>query len=291
MSINRNIMNLKRNFKLLLLLTLFSSAQATQISIPLSELQMMEIGKRIWKNECDGTISGLTSWNQGEGFPSLGIAHAIWYPAGKRDRFEESWPIMARALKIDGFPVEPWMLKSCPWFTRAAFMADLNGPRLTALRALLAKSVASQARYAAQRLEQALPKMLKNLPPAEAAKVESNFVRVAKEPLGFYALIDYVNFKGEGVNTAERYHGQGWGLLQVLEKMSTSGPALPAFVQAATKVLEQRVKNSPPARHESQWLPNWKHRVRTYQATGYRLQAKIRSSTIKIETIKNSDFL
>ena len=32
-------------------------------------------------------------------------------------------------------------------------------------------------------------------------------------------LIDYVNFKGEGVLETERYRGRGWGLLQVLEGM------------------------------------------------------------------------
>ena len=261
---NKN-MTMEKNFRFLfLLLLLLSTAQAMQDFMPFSEVQMREIGKLIWKNECDGTISGLTSWNKGEGFPSLGIAHAIWYPAGKRDRFEESWPAMARALQADGFPVEPWMLGACPWKTRAAFMADLNGSRLTTLRALLAGSVASQAKYTAQRLEQALLKMLKNLPPAKAAKVEANFARVAKEPMGFYALIDYVNFKGEGINPSEQYNGQGWGLLQVLEKMPVSGPALPAFVQAATEVLQQRVNNSPSAHHEIQWLPGWENRLKTY---------------------------
>jgi len=247
-----------------LLLSLVSSVYAASNSVPLSKIQMMKIGKRIWKNECDGRVSGLTSWNKGEAFPSLGIAHCIWYPAGKRDRFEESWPSMARALKVDGFPVKVWMLGACPWETRSAFMADLNGPRLRNLRALLAQSVASQTRYTARRLEQALPKMLKNLPSSEATRVNKNFMRVAKAPMGFYALIDYVNFKGEGVNPTERYHGQGWGLLQVLENMSPREPALPAFVQAAPMVLQRRVKNSPPARHEVTWLPGWEKRLQSY---------------------------
>ena len=29
-------------------------------------------------------------------------------------------------------------------------------------------------------------------------------------------MIDYVNFKGDGLKPTERYKGEGWGLLQVL---------------------------------------------------------------------------
>ena len=68
----------------LVLMPLFS-AQAG--SVKLTDKQALEIGKRIWANECAGTISGLTSWNKGEAFPSLGIAHFIWYPPGKRGPF------------------------------------------------------------------------------------------------------------------------------------------------------------------------------------------------------------
>jgi len=73
-----------------------------------------------------------------------------------------------------------------------------------------------------------------------------------------------VNFKGEGVSPAERYNGQGWGLLQVLETMPTSGKALPEFSKAADIVLTRRVKNSPPARNEAKWLPGWRNRLSTY---------------------------
>jgi hypothetical protein len=77
-------------------------------------------------------------------------------------------------------------------------------------------------------------------------------------------LMDYVNFKGEGVSPSERYRGQGWGLLQVLETMPATGPAIPAFVEAADKVLTRRVANSPPARGEARWLAGWRNRLETY---------------------------
>ena len=241
------------------------SSLAVQASTAaLSDSQGLEIGRRIWKNECAGTVSGLTSWNKGEEFPSLGIAHFIWYPAGRTGPFEESWPGLARFLKSQGVPVEDWMLGTCPWKNRDAFMADIDGPRLTALRAMLSKTVAAQARYAAMRMEAALPKMLAATQPAQRANIESNFRRVAAEPLGFYALMDYVNFKGEGVNPAERYNGQGWGLLQVLETMPVTGKALPEFARAADAVLTRRVQNAPPARNEAKWLLGWRNRLQTY---------------------------
>jgi len=241
-----------------------SSLAAQASTVALSDSQALEIGRRIWKNECAGTVSGLTSWNKGEEFPSLGIAHFIWYPAGRTGPFEESWPGLARFLKTQGVPVEDWMLGACPWKNRDAFMADLDGPGLTALRAMLSKTVAAQARYAAMRMEAALPKMLAATTPAQRAKIETNFRRVAAEPLGFYALMDYVNFKGEGVNPAERYNGQGWGLLQVLETMPATGKALPEFARAADAVLTRRVQNAPPARNEAKWLPGWRNRLQTY---------------------------
>ena len=250
--------------QLLTAILALSSLAALASPAELSDAQALEIGRRIWKNECAGTVSGLTSWNKSEEFPSLGIAHFIWYPAGRSGPFEESWPGLARFLKTQNAPVENWMLGACPWKTRDAFMADLNGSRLTALRAMLSQTVAPQARYAAMRMEAALPKMLAATPSAQRTKIEANFRRVAAEPLGFYALMDYVNFKGEGVNPAERYNGQGWGLLQVLETMPSAGNALPEFARAADAVLTRRVRNAPPARNEAKWLPGWRNRLQTY---------------------------
>lgn len=230
----------------------------------LSDREATEIGRRIWKNECAGTVSGLTSWNSGENFASLGIGHFIWYPAGQRGPFEESFPGLVKFLKANGQPVKDWMSGPCPWKTRAEFLGDASGPRLSELRGLLAGSVPLQARYAAQRLDAALGKMLDAAPAGDREKVRTNFRRVAEEPLGYYALMDYVNFKGEGVNSAERYRDRGWGLLQVLTKMDSTGSALPAFARSADAVLTQRVKNSPPERNEAKWLPGWRNRLKTY---------------------------
>lgn len=233
-------------------------------SVSLTDSQALEIGKRIWKNECAGTVSGLTSWNAGEEFPSLGIAHFIWYPEGYRGPFEESFPGLVTYLESRGNKVPGWVRGACPWPTRKAFLADLDGARLSGLRDFLASTVADQARYAALRLEGALPKMLAAAPSSGRGRIRENFYRVAREPLGLYALMDYVNFKGEGTSATERYKGRGWGLLQVLETMPESGPALPQFAKAADEVLTARAKNAPPERNEGKWLPGWRNRLATY---------------------------
>ncbi|MEO6846441.1 MAG: hypothetical protein ABI443_03645 [Chthoniobacterales bacterium] len=251
-------------FCLLAILAGMGVSIAASSDIHLSDAQALTIGKRIWKNECAGTVSGLTSWNKGENFASLGIGHFIWYPAGKPGPFEESFPKLVVFLKAKGQAVPHWLEGACVWNTREEFMHDFESARMVELRGILEKTIALQARFAALRLEQALDKMLKAAPASERQKVQTNFYRVATESLGFYALMDYVNFKGEGTSPTERYNGQGWGLLQVLERMPTTGPAVPAFADAAAAVLTQRVKNSPPARHEAQWLPGWKSRLHTY---------------------------
>jgi hypothetical protein len=250
-----------RSVMFLLLATL--SAGMSQ-DVKLSDAQALEIGKRIWKNESGGTVSGLTAWNAGEQFASLGIAHFIWYPTGKRGPFEESFPKLADYMASQGVPVPGWLHGSCPWQSRSQFTADFQSSRMLQLRNLLKDTIAWQARFAALRMERALPKMLSAAPAVERDRIRTNFYRVAREPLGLYALMDYVNFKGEGVSPNERYRGQGWGLLQVLETMPATGPAIPAFVKAADKVLTRRVANSPPARGEARWLAGWRNRLETY---------------------------
>jgi hypothetical protein len=253
---------------ILLICVLFEllSASAHSQNVHLSDTQADHIGQRLWQNECGGTISGLTSWNSGENFASLGIGHFIWYPIGQRGPFEESFPPLLTYLKESGVTLPAWLADShgCPWPDRAAFLADLHSSRLQELRTILAHTVPLQARFAANRLEAALPKMLAEAPPAEQAKVKQNFYRVAATSSGMYPLVDYVNFKGEGTSPTERYRGQGWGLLQVLETMK-DGPALEEFRSAASQMLTRRVHNAPPERHEERWLPGWLSRVRSYE--------------------------
>jgi hypothetical protein len=261
----REIHQFRSLLMVMILAAFLTGVRSPAQSIRLSDSQASRIGTRIWQNESGGTIAGLTAWNYGEDFASLGIGHFIWYPAGHKGPFEESFPLLVRYFATNGVKTPDWLLNSisCPWSDRNRFLADHRSPRMEELRSLLAGTVPLQARFAAARLEAALPKMLDAAPTGEREKIRKNFYRVAAERLGPYALVDYVNFKGEGTLVSERYQGEGWGLLQVLEAM-TDGPALPEFRRAAEAALTRRVKNSPPERGESRWLPGWKNRIRTY---------------------------
>lgn len=240
-------------------------------ALTLSHSDALKIGKRVWQNECGGTISGLTSWNQGEDFASLGIGHFIWYPKGRRGPFEESFPklvsfVSSRGAKLPAFLLDAGRGQPCPWNSRAAFQQAQNSVEMNQLRRFLTDTVDLQAEFLVARLEAALPKMLAEAAPADRTNVQKQYERLTKTPQGCYALIDYVNFKGEGVLNTERYHGQGWGLLQVLEAMqgnSDSG-APNEFARAAKAVLTRRVQNAPADRHESRWLTGWLRRVNSY---------------------------
>ncbi|HEY0792727.1 MAG TPA: hypothetical protein VGD78_16815 [Chthoniobacterales bacterium] len=224
------------------------------------------IGRRLWENESGGSVAGLTSWNAGEQFASLGIGHFIWYPRGRTGPFKESFPPLLRYFQAQGVALPAWLATAggCPWPTRAAFLADRAGKRMEELRRLLATHVGLQAQFAVDRLKAAVPAMLACVPPDQREAVIRRFSSLASTAQGQYALVDYVNFKGEGTLATERYDGQGWGLLQVLERMSDD-PPLEAFSRAADQVLTERVRHAPPERHEERWLPGWRNRLATYQ--------------------------
>jgi hypothetical protein len=237
----------------------------------LSNSDALKVGKRVWQNECGGTISGLTSWNQGEDFASLGIGHFIWYPKGRQGPFEESFPklvsfVSRRGAKLPALLLGVGHLQPCPWNSRAEFLQAQNTSEMKQLRRFLVDTIDLQAEFLVARLDASLPKMLAEAAPADRSNVQKQFERLTKTPQGCYALIDYVNFKGEGVLHTERYQGQGWGLLQVLETMqgnSDSG-APDEFARAAKIVLTRRVQNAPADRQESRWLTGWLRRVNSY---------------------------
>jgi len=234
------------------------------VEIQLSKNEAQVIGQRIWQNEGAGKDENLIVWNEGEDFPSLGIGHFIWYPAGFEGPFVESFPALLTHLRKES-NVPDWLngVDDAPWSSRAEFYSDINSWRMHELRELMKNTMPQQVAFIVQRLEAALPKMLATLPTEQQAQVEQQFYRVAQSPNGIYALIDYVNFKGEGISLSERYRSEGWGLLQVLQGMRVeNGNVMAAFARSADVVLTRRVSNAP--RDESRWLAGWRKRVQSY---------------------------
>ncbi|MBQ8516026.1 MAG: hypothetical protein IJ498_00430 [Akkermansia sp.] len=230
-----------------------------------NSIDVTDLGRRIWANECAGSVQGLVSWNTGEAFPSLGIGHFIWYPAGIQEAFDESFPKLVVYARSQGVRVPTFFNGPAPWPTRAAFAADRSG-KADAMRRWLAANVELQTRFIILRSRAALPAMAR----ASAAPraVIARYKALAATTQGMYCLVDYVNFKGEGLKPEERYKGQGWGLLQVLEEMQgfPQGRAATAeFSRAASAVMRRRVANSPAARGEQRWLQGWLNRCATYR--------------------------
>ena len=235
----------------------------------ISDSEALGIGKRVWQNESNGSVTGLTAWNSGEDFASLGIGHFIWYPQRAPGPFEESFPKFLAFARDHHATIPAWLnqASACPWNSRAEFSKAQNSSQMQELRQFLAHNVDLQAQFLVARLQQSLTKMLDEAASAERANVQRQFERVASTAQGCYALVDYVNFKGEGVLDTERYRGEGWGLLQVLEQMhgtENDASAAREFSNSAAAILRRRVQNSPPERHEGRWLPGWLNRVRTY---------------------------
>jgi hypothetical protein len=268
-SSSRSLGTFSRRILPLLVLIPIMTAIRLPAAINLSLAETRRIGNRIWQNECGGTVAGLTSWNAGENFASLGIGHFIWYPKGVRGPFDESFPKFVEFARGRGGKLPAFLStnESCPWKTRTEFTQAAQSPPMKELRDFLARTVNLQAEFLVHRLREALPKMLAEGGASNHAPVQERFDRVASTAMGCYALVDYVNFKGEGVLATERYAGQGWGLLQVLEGMtqeSTGRSAVKNFADSAKTVLKNRVRNSPPERNEAKWLPGWLKRVDTY---------------------------
>lgn len=228
-----------------------------------------EIGQKIWQNECGKSVEKLIWWNQGENCASLGIGHFIWYPAGVEKQFQEQFPQLIQFLHERGVAVPEWLLHapSCPWKTLQELFTSNQTRQMQELRTLLKSSIDLQAEFMVQKLDTILPKLC-TAAGTRAAHIRTQWQRVIECPNGPYVLIDYLNFKGDGCDPKERYKGHGWGLLQVLDSMTSNSTlhadACAEFAACAGKLLEQRVRNAPPERNEQQWLSGWKKRLQTY---------------------------
>jgi hypothetical protein len=237
--------------------------------------ELEKLGRRIWNSECGGTVEGLTSWNQGEAFASLGIGHFLWFPEGSGAIFEESFPdLLDFALEKGAHTEIPKWIRdggrsgswpACPWPYRESFLAEFNSGRMRELRSFLQSTVPLQTEFLLARFDAAFLKVLASAGSSER-QVGRSFSLLSGTPEGAFAMIDYVNFKGEGTNEAERYQGEGWGLLQVLQTMGaaegTGDSPVHAFSKAADQVLTRRTENNPS---DAKWLAGWRSRVADYR--------------------------
>jgi len=246
--------------------------QDIQITYDQSDL----IAKKVWKNETGGNLNYLIFWSANEPFLSLGLAHFLWYSEKNRSRYQEMFPKLVAYFSLHNVRLPAWLNAKtvCPWENRDEFMkakAD-NVAKYQDLYNLLVRTMPIQVDFIIERMRKSLPAMLASLE-NEAARqqVTKAFERVLYlsdgklSTWGVYAIVDYVNFKGEGTTPEERYQGAGWGLLQVLQEMDTEiDNPQKAFADAAKKVLTERIRRSPPERNETQWQEGWFTRIDSY---------------------------
>jgi hypothetical protein len=238
----------------------------------LSSNELRMIGDKIFNNESGANKDKLVHWNDNENFASMGIGHWTWYPAGRNARFGNTFPELLSYLEQNGVNLPYWLQEAkhrgAPWSSKAAQAQARRTPQIQQLTQILYDTRDLQAKFILQRAERAIPRLVKAAPANQRARVIRNVEALMNTVGGRYALIDYINFKGEGLRMNSGYRGQNWGVLQVLLRMDANkrgSQVLNEFANAALYVLERRVRNSPQSRHESRWLSGWSNRVNTYR--------------------------
>ncbi len=264
----------------------------------------------------------LLRWDA-RGFLYLGASEAIWYPdipAGEK-KFLEDWPTLRSELQKRGFSIPTLALGPSPWRSGEELEADLanltkedsqiiNPAERTRKRELeelltfLKREDVIKVEYTLliDRLERALDPqsetyLFANLPPGKGAIMEKNFRELASlqdslgHPLGLYALVDYCNFKGEGIAAAEHYNTQAWGLSELLfemEDLRSNRPLLEKyidrlelqqkrsdltaenltplelFVLTGAKVLDDRIENNIMERDRMKGTPGYEYFLAHY---------------------------
>lgn len=236
-----------------------------------------KVGRQVWLNETGGVREAITAWNTSEDFASLGIGHFIWFSKGLESRFVESFPAMIEFVRNRGAKPPAWLdvspVPPSPWKSKREFQRAFHSEEMTSLRAFLLDTFGLQAQFLTLRLQEALPLIEQSLKEEDQrAHVREQFYRVAAASNDLYTLIDYVNFKGEGISASETFANrdtgrrQGWGLKHVLMAMRGKSKeprvVLGEFADAARFVLLRRIANNPV---DQRWQKGWMARVETYR--------------------------
>lgn len=250
------------------------------------------IGRKLVDNESSCSVKTLVDWNKGEEFASLGLGHTIWYPADQPKDREESFPQLIQFLRKEikaagksGIPA--WLDKEdigpAPWSTLADFK-NASGPaqtKISELKNFLSRKdiLLLQVKFYVERLRTGIYRILADTElsgdKSGAARIYRNFRRMTETDFGIRSMVDYVNFKGEGLHEGERtdLHQLRWGLKQVLLSMPESaGNANEAFADGADKMLKQIWQDSGPEKkavREKWYKGGWSNRITGTYRSGH----------------------
>lgn len=258
----------------LLMISFLSFFPAKELK--LTDHQADRIAHKIWLNEGSGKRNKLVWWNRGEEFASVGIGHFIWFTHDKPMWFWEAFPPMLAYITKRGAKPPQWLSSTqyCVWNSYAEWQSAKkhHSRKMQELTTFMDRTKGLQARFMLHRLNSSFPKILRYAKVHHQGKtVEYNYHRLLYrkngkvDPQGAYILIDYINFKGDGINKGERYQGKGWGLYQVLNRMDPKDPnPYHAFAVAGKWVLERLTHISPSQRRLYRFKKGWFNRMDSY---------------------------
>jgi hypothetical protein len=238
-----------------------------------SEQDAKKLGMVIWNNEADKRVDLLAYWGSYSSFPEIGIGHYIWYPQGQTGPYTAQFPPLCAYLQECGVHFPQWLLEAylaggAPWQTREEFMYDTQ--RTNELRQFLAATVDLQTQFMIKRLEDEWKDILATAPSEHRAQMQLYFDLMRSSLLGTYALVDYLNFKGNGLNPREERNGHRFGLLQVMLDMPdglTAENVTKAFAICAARRLVNYIGHFGPEYRPVKFLAGWVKRVSTYART------------------------
>lgn len=236
----------------------------------LSAQDAKKLGMVIWNNEADKRVDLLVYWGSYSSFPEIGIGHYIWYPQGKTGPYTAQFPPLCAYLLGCGVQFPQWLLDAyhaggAPWQTREEFMQDTD--RTNELRQFLASTVDLQTQFMIKRLEDEWIDILAAAPSDRQPQMQRYFDLMRSSLLGTYALVDYLNFKGSGLNPREERNGHRFGLLQVMLDMPdglTDENITKAFAIYAARRLVNYIGHFGPEYKPVKFLAGWIKRVSTY---------------------------
>lgn len=218
--------------------------------------ELPKVTANLLNNETSCKPGFMMEWDDkaGENFPSIGLPHVVWFPQNAKKVVDESFPRFWNYItkNYHGITRVPQMNVSgaAPWNSKAQFDSDPVVKDIN--RFLLDPDVLKlEGEFAVQRgLDSVYTVMAANSldPQAKMSQKDlcTNFKNLIASPQGLMAVVDYVNWKGEGVHYSEKTDRQNvrWGLKQVLEKI---GPVAAGdkkahlkFAEAAEAVLKDR---------------------------------------------------
>jgi hypothetical protein len=252
--------------------------------------------QRIWQRESHGNIAGLTAWNQGEDFASVGFNHSLW----QRER-KSTINYFAEFAHVQGLtnipqelsaPLPDYLNTQEKWQNALDDAATQTpsthaGKKLHELQKFFLRDEVQdlQLDFILQDLQQFRRSLFTAVNKvtdedrrarwqAQLSAIEANYDWLARDESSFLAMFDYLSFKGNGFEEGNISIGLSsrnvtldthWGLLQVLARLDRkafSQDPLKAFTQAGSLVLQERAERW---QEDKKWILGWTNRLSDYR--------------------------